>query len=201
MPRQRANLYNPVLARRTFLERAASNWPKTNRILPEMTDLRPPDPESEPAPAPRRPLPLRHYLWGVGAALIVFFALRWLDTVLTPFLVGAILAYLGTPLVDAAQRRGIPRTLATTIVVMLFGLLLFAVILVLIPLVQGEASLAAKRLPALLAQAAAQIAPWVQERFGVTLTLDFESLKSFVTENVETAHDLSLRLLAGCKAG
>src|SRR4030095_15259338 len=40
-----------------------------------------------------------------------------------------------------------------------------------------------------------------QERFGVTLPLDFESVKSFVTENVESAHDLSLRLLSGVKAG
>ncbi len=166
-----------------------------------MTKPRPPGPESETVPAARRPLPLRHYLWGVGAGLLVFFALRWLGTVLTPFLVGAILAYLGTPLVDAAKRRGIPRTLATTIVVMLFGLLLLAVVLVLIPLVQGEVSLAAVRLPALIARALAQIAPWTQEHFGVTLTLDFESLKSFVTENVESAHDLSARLLAGVKTG
>jgi predicted PurR-regulated permease PerM len=131
----------------------------------------------------------------------VCFALRWLGAVITPFLVGAILAYLGTPLVDAAQRRGIPRTLGTTTVVMLFGLLLLAVILVLVPLVQGEVSLAMTRLPTLLAQASAQVTPWVQERFGVTLPLDFESVKSFVTENVESAHDLSLRLLSGVKAG
>jgi len=77
----------------------------------------------------RRPLPLRHYLWGVGAALIVFFALRWLNSVITPFLIGAILAYLGTPLVDAAQRRRVPRSLATTIVVLLFGLVIFAIFL------------------------------------------------------------------------
>ena len=165
---------------------------------------RPPRPtpeDTDAAPPARRALPLRHYLWGVGAALIVIFALRWLEAVLTPFLIGAILAYLGTPLVDAAQRRGMPRTLATTIAVLLFGLLLLAVFLVLIPLVQGEVSLAAKRLPALLAQASAQVAPWIQERFGLTVSLDLESLKTFVTENVESAHDLSLRLLSGVKTG
>ena len=146
-------------------------------------------------------MPLRHYLWGVGAALILIFALRWLDTVLTPFLVGAILAYLGTPLVAAWERRGVPRGIATTIAVLLFGLVLIAVFLVLIPLVQGEVALAAKRLPVLLAQASAQLAPWVEQRFGVTLSLDFESLKSFVTQNVESAHALSLRLLSGVKTG
>ncbi len=137
----------------------------------------------------------------MGAALIVIFALRWLEAVLTPFLIGAILAYLGTPLVDAAERRGMPRALATTITVLLFGLMLIAVVLVLIPLVQGEVALAAKRLPALAAQASAQVAPWIQERFGVTVSLDLESLKSFVTENVESAHELSMRLLSGVKTG
>ncbi len=179
----------------------ASTRAKPTGILLEMTPPRPTPEDTDAAPPARRALPLRHYLWGVGAALIVIFALRWLEAVLTPFLIGAILAYLGTPLVDAAQRRGMPRTLATTIAVLLFGLLLLAVFLVLIPLVQGEVSLAAKRLPALLAQASAQVAPWIQERFGLTVSLDLESLKTFVTENVESAHDLSLRLLSGVKTG
>jgi len=101
-----------------------------------MTDPRPPDPALDPAPA-RRPLPLRHYLWGVGAALVIFFALRWLNSVITPFLVGAILAYLGTPLVDMLERRKVPRAVGTTLVVLLFGLVLIAVFVVLIPLVQS----------------------------------------------------------------
>ena len=67
-----------------------------------MTDQRPPAPDVDTAKPPRGPMPLRHYLWGVGAALVVIFALRWLEAVLTPFLIGAILAYLGTPLVSAA---------------------------------------------------------------------------------------------------
>jgi predicted PurR-regulated permease PerM len=193
----RANLYNPGLARGTFPKRAAN----FKRILPEMTDLRPQNPDADIVIVGRRPLPLRHYLWAIGAALIIFFALHWLEPVLTPFLVGAILAYLGTPLVDAAVRHRVPRGLATTMVVLLFGLLIFAVLLVLIPLVQGEVALAAKRMPQLLTQAAAALSPLAEQYFGVTLSLDFESLKSFITQNVESAHELSLRLLSGVKAG
>ncbi len=166
-----------------------------------MTDTRPPDADANVAPAVRPPLPYRHYLWGVGAALVVIFALHWLGPVLTPFLVGAILAYLGTPLVDVAERRGIPRALATTLTVMLFGLLLIALFFVLIPLVQGEIALASKRLPALLTQALAQLAPWVEQRFGMTLSFDLDTLKSLVTENADSARELSLRLLSGVKAG
>ena len=143
----------------------------------------------------------RHYLWGVGAVLVVIFALHWLEAVLTPFLIGAILAYLGTPLVDAAQRRGVPRALATTVTVLLFGLLLIAVFVVLIPLVQGEVAQAAKKLPALLALVTDKLAPWIEQRFGITLSLDFETFKTIVAENADSARDISLRLLTGVKAG
>jgi len=166
-----------------------------------MTDPRPPASDAAVAPSERRPLPLRNYLWGVGAALIVIFALRWLEAVLTPFLVGAILAYLGTPFVDAAQRRKVPRGIATTIVVLLFGLLLCALFVVLMPLVQGEFSLAARRFPELMAEASAQLSPWIEQHFGVMLSLDYESDKTFVTQNVQSAHELSVRLMSGVKAG
>ncbi len=166
-----------------------------------MTAPRPPSRAEDAVLSERRPLPLRHYLWGVGAALIVFFALRWLNSVITPFLIGAILAYLGTPLVDAAQRRRVPRSIATTIVVLLFGLVILAIFLVLIPLVQSEVALAAKRLPALFSEGLAQVGPWLYQRFGIVVALDMDSLKSLVTQNAESAHELSLRLLSGLKAG
>jgi predicted PurR-regulated permease PerM len=166
-----------------------------------MTDPRPPVPAEDAAVPVRRPLPLRHYLWGVGAALVVFFALRRLNSVITPFLVGAILAYLGTPLVNFAERRKVPRSIGTTIVVLLFGLVLIAIFVVLIPLVQSEVGLAAKRLPVLFAEATAVFVPWLEQRFGIVVALDFDSLKALVAQNADSAHELSLRLLSGVKTG
>ena len=153
------------------------------------------------AVAAKRPLTWRNYLWIIGAALVLFFALRYLGPVLTPFLIGAILAYLGAPLVDWAQRRKIPRALSATVVVLLFGLALLALFLVLVPLVQAEVALAAKRLPDLASRAAEQIVPWLQQQFGITLAFDVESLKTLLGENIDEARDLSLHLLAGIKTG
>ena len=156
------------------------------------------------APPPRGarpPLTLRNYVWIAGAALVVVLALRFLGPVLTPFLIGAILAYLGTPLVAWAARRGVPRALATTLVVALFGLLLLALFLVLVPLVQAEFALAARRLPDLAAEATARVTPWLQQHFGTTPSFDFDSLKALVTENMHDARALSLRLLSGVTAG
>src|SRR5689334_941113 len=39
----------------------------------------------------RHPLQPKHYLWIVGALVVIGLALTWLGPVLTPFLVGAIL--------------------------------------------------------------------------------------------------------------
>ena len=58
-----------------------------------------------PAPRPRRVLTARNYAWIAGAGIVIFLGLRFLGPVLTPFLIGAILAYLGTPLVNWAQAR------------------------------------------------------------------------------------------------
>ena len=153
------------------------------------------------APPARRPLTWRSYLWLVGGAIVVFLLLHWLGPVLTPFLVGAILAYLGSPLVDRAARRGVPRSLATLAVVLAMGIVLAGLFLVLVPLVQAEVSTLVQRLPDILARVTAQVSPWIQARLGITLALDFDTVRAFVAENAQSAQDLSLKLLSGVRAG
>jgi len=183
-------------------------------ILLEMTQ---PDPSSvpvtplaEPArsgpdeallPRPRVPLTLRHYLWIVAAVIVVVAGLHWLGPVLTPFLIGAILAYLGTPLVDRAAKRGIPRALSTLAVVLLFGLAIFALFFVLVPLVQSEGMLAARRLPELLQQMMERMTPWLDEHFGIRPSLDVTAVRDFIAENADSAQEISLKVLSGVKAG
>ena len=149
----------------------------------------------------RHPLAPKHYLWIVGAALVVFLALRWLGSALTPFLIGAILAYLGTPVVNRLQRRGVPRAVSTLLVILFIGLLLAALFFVLVPLVQSEVVTITRRVPDLFAQFTARVAPILEEKFGITVALDFDSLREFVTENAQEARDLSVKLLSGVKTG
>lgn len=149
----------------------------------------------------RRTLTLRNYLWVAGAAVVVVLGLRYLGPVLTPFLIGAILAYLGKPLVHWAAGHGISRALSTTVVVMLFGLALLALFLVLIPLIQSEVALAARRVPDLVGQAVERFSPWLEEQLGIRLAFDLASVRALVTENMDEARDLSLHLLSGLKTG
>ena len=95
-------------------------------------------PKSDQAARPRAPAPLRpvHYLWIAATALVVVALLHWLGPILTPFLIGATLAYFGSPLVTWAQRHRIPRALGTVLVIAVILLLLLGLLLVLIPLVE-----------------------------------------------------------------
>jgi predicted PurR-regulated permease PerM len=148
----------------------------------------------------RRLLP-RHYLGAVAAAVVFALALYWLGPVLTPFLVGAILAYLGTPLVDATERRGVHRAVGTTLTVLLFGIAIAGVLFVLVPLVQSEVGLVMKRLPDVLALISERLLPWLQERFGIAIALDFATLRAVIADNLESVRDVGLRVLAGVQRG
>ncbi|MEO8484921.1 MAG: AI-2E family transporter [Betaproteobacteria bacterium] len=166
-------------------------------------------PDEPPAPAPRPPpaappprlVTPRQYLWVFGFALVVVLALEFLGPVLTPFLIGAIFAYLGTPIVDAMQKRGASRTLATTLTVLLFVLVGAAILLVLIPLVQAEVTLAAKKLPDMIARFGAYASPWLEQHLGIVIAFDVSSLREFAVEHIEEAKAYSGRIFQGLKAG
>jgi predicted PurR-regulated permease PerM len=161
-------------------------------------------PEAAPAAArSRAPVPLRpiHYLWVAGTALVIVALLRWLGPILTPFLIGAILAYFGSPLVTWAQRRRLPRTLGTLLVIAVILLLLLSLLLVLIPLVESEVGQLTRRLPGLATDSYARLAPWLRETFGIELQLDLASFKELVGKNLAGAQALTLRLLSDVRAG
>jgi predicted PurR-regulated permease PerM len=171
----------------------------------------PPSTDGEPAAAPvaaavpatrqHRPLTTRHRVAIAAAAAAFFLLLHQLGPVLTPFLVGAILAYLGTPMVDAMERRGLHRAIGTTIAIVAFGIAIAGLFIVLIPLVQAEVALASKRLPELLAQATDRFLPWVEATLGVKLALDLETVKSVIADHLGSVGEVSLRVLSGVKSG
>ena len=82
----------------------------------------------------------RYLLCGIVAlvAVLVYF----LDSVLTPFLVSMVLAYLGDPLADWLEEKGLSRTLSVVLVFcLIFGLLALAMLLVVPVLIHQVKSL------------------------------------------------------------
>lgn len=74
--------------------------------------------------------------------------LLWLlAPVLTPFLAGALLAYLGDPLVDRLEERRLSRTLSVAVVFSVMLLAGLALLLVLLPLLQRQVVVLIERVP------------------------------------------------------
>ena len=123
--------------------------------------------------------------WLIFAAVIAFAWLLYkLAPVLTPFMVGAMLAYLGDPLADRLESMRLSRTLA---VVMVFGLMLVAglvFLIVLVPLLQAQLISFMDRLPRILEWIQGVAIPW----FSSTLGIELERLEPAALRNAVAAH-------------
>lgn len=105
--------------------------------------------------------------WQMMAISLVLAGLIYLlAPVLTPFVMAALLAYLGDPLVDRLQGRRVSRTLAVVIVfsIMTFGLI--AAVLLLVPMIESQIARFVERLPAYVAWTQEVVLPWIEARSG-----------------------------------
>jgi len=121
--------------------------------------------------------------WFALAFLLVTGGLVYLlGPILTPFLAGALLAYMFDPLVDRLEARRVPRATGTVIVIVLAGLVLFALFLVALPLFQGQFVELSHRIPAALDLLQTRFLPWLERTFGVAVAFDPATLKAWLTE-------------------
>ena len=80
---------------------------------------------------------VQRWQWLVIAAVIGW--LVWLlSPILLPFMLAAVFAYLGDPLVDRLERLRIGRGLAASIVFLVMLLLVALALLLLVPLIQRQ---------------------------------------------------------------
>jgi predicted PurR-regulated permease PerM len=125
--------------------------------------------------------------WGAIAAAFVL-ALWRLGPVLAPFVVGAVLAYALTPMVDWLDRVGrgrMPRVLAVIVVELTFLVAVLALALLVVPILAKEIPLIREQLPALLESAAAA-AQALLAQWGFQTALDLDSLKGLVKAYLDT---------------
>lgn len=124
-------------------------------------------------PPPRDPLGdialfLQRVQWGVVAFVACW--LVWLMApVLTPFVVAALLGWLGDPLVDRLQRAGRSRNIAVVIVFGLMTLLVVVLLAILVPLVQRQILTLVESLPTYRDWLIGTAVPWVERRTGFEL--------------------------------
>jgi len=114
------------------------------------------------------------------ALSVVGLGLVWLlAPVLTPFLVGAVLAYALHPAVERLAVRRVPRVLAVALVEVGVIVAALAVLLLVVPILSKELPLLRDQIPLVADRINRSVSPWLAQ-MGVPVTLDTESVKAFV---------------------
>lgn len=124
-------------------------------------------------------------------AVMLVFLLFLLKPVLMPFLVGAALAYLGDPIADRLEDRGLSRTVAVSLVFFGLTLLLILSLLLTVPLIGRQLDLLATKIPLWLEGFQSTLLPWLQQKLNLPEgSLPAAEFKSVITENWMTAGSL-----------
>ena len=128
----------------------------------------------------------------LGAAALLLFLLHALQPILTPFVVGALLAYLGDPMADRLEAWGCGRTLAAALVFAFIGGILLLALLFLLPALAAQLDILVRSLPAAVAWLSDTAYPWLQQ----TLALPPEStplreLREALVENWQSVGKLA----------
>ncbi len=110
---------------------------------------------------------------GVAAAAFVWL----LGPVLTPFVIGAVLAYALHPLVEQLAARGVPRLLAVMLVEIAAIAVLASLVLLIVPILSKELPLLNEQLPLLVDRINRAATPWLN-RMGIAVSLDPASLRA-----------------------
>lgn len=134
------------------------------------------------------------YLLAIG--LLVGYLVYLLSPILTPFAVGALLAYLFDPLADKLESWKLSRTVAVTLVFIVISIIVIGIALVLIPTLEQQISQFISNLPQYFQWLRLNVTPWLQDRFGIQTDLfDIGELTALVKSHWSQAGGIAQSVL------
>jgi len=127
---------------------------------------------------------LRQVKW-LALAAVALWVVWLLSPILTPFVLGALLGWLGDPLVDRIERRGHSRNLGVGVVYGLMVLVVLAALLVLVPLLERQVSTLVQAGPEYRDWFLQTALPWLEKKTGMDLLvwLDTDRIYEWVSEH------------------
>ncbi|MFK7901780.1 MAG: AI-2E family transporter [Nitratireductor sp.] len=125
------------------------------------------------------------FFWLV--ALAAFGFLLWLfNDILLPFLAGMVLAYFLDPVADLLERWGFSRLMATTTITFSFLVLFILALIIVIPILGGQVTGFAQRVPELVTRLQELIATsdstWLRDNVGIDSKTIKDNLSELVTK-------------------
>jgi predicted PurR-regulated permease PerM len=139
---------------------------------------------------------LRRLQW-TALALGALWLLWLLAPVLTPFVIAAMLGWLGDPLVDRLERTGRSRNTSVALVFSGMALVVAIVLVLLVPLIERQIATLISSLPHYRDWLLRTAIPWLETRTRMEIStwLDFNHLVELVRTNWERAGGVATTLL------
>jgi predicted PurR-regulated permease PerM len=123
-------------------------------------------------------------LWMFGWLLFGGWLVYLLSPILTPFVVSALLAYLGDPVVDRLEARGLKRTPSVALVFSVIFLLLSLLLILLLPRLEAQISQLLQKLPGYLEWLRLNLLPRLEALLpGEMAGLEPSALQDALAEN------------------
>ncbi len=134
--------------------------------------------------------------WGL-LGLLALWLLWLLAPVLTPFVLAALLGWLGDPLVDRMQKRGVPRDGAVIMVFAVMAAVTLLGVLLLVPMLQRQIVTLVTSLPSYREWFVGTALPWLEVRTGLELVpyLDPARLFALAREHWDQAGGAAATML------
>ncbi|WP_136064012.1 AI-2E family transporter [Modicisalibacter radicis] len=138
----------------------------------------------------------RLQVWTLLGAAAMVWLLVLLEPILMPFFVSMILAYLGDPLTDWLETKGLSRRLAVSVVFLVLSLFLAVAFVILIPLMGRQLGQLIEALPGVFNWVQAVVLPWVREVSGLDFSTDFDQMRQALMANWKETGTFAAGILA-----
>jgi predicted PurR-regulated permease PerM len=134
------------------------------------------------------------------ALLLAVLLLYLLSPILLPFVAGMAIAYVLDPLVDRVERWRAPRWLATTIVLVLFAIVLVSAFILVVPIIQEQVAALINALPS-YEEMRRRVMPTLSGLLGDVSRQSLQSVASKVGQHATQAASWAGSLLGGIWSG
>ena len=130
-------------------------------------------------------------------SLLIAYLVYLLSPVLTPFAIGALLAYLFDPMADKLESWKLNRSLAVTIVFFVITLIFGGVLLLLIPALEKQVTNLIVNLPSYFEWLSTHLSPWLKEKLGIETDLfNIQEVTVLLKEHWNNAGGIASTVLA-----
>jgi len=126
-----------------------------------------------------------------GVVALSLLALYLLSPIMTPFFLGALLAYIGDPCVSYLQSKHVPRTVGVIVVFLLVAFLLSAAIFLLVPMLQEQIVLGIKKIPDGLQWLQKSLLPWMNSHMPGDNGINIASVKKQLAEHSQKVSNIA----------